>query len=200
MEMDISRGQKKKMEVYRSKCYRIFRYDDKDVGMEQLWGQAVCTTCIAILSIWTDSNRNRKSGDCTSGYVTRRKWWGDILEMVWIWQQGEWCACFASWCADQCGYIESGVIPKFAKCDDGVNWFRNNGQFQDGSYTPAAGDFIFFDWGNDGSIDHVRIVENTVDGVVHTIEGNSSNAVNRRSYSIGKSSIYGYGVPIYKTI
>lgn len=109
----------------------------------------------------------------------------------------EWCACFASWCADQCGYIESGVIPKFAKCDDGVNWFRNNGQFQDGSYTPAAGDFIFFDWGNDGSIDHVGIVESTVDGVVHTIEGNSSNAVNRRSYSIGKSSIYGYGVPIY---
>ena len=126
---------------------------------------------------------------------------GNGGETYWRWfgfgSRVEWCACFASWCADQCGYIESGVIPKFAKCDDGVNWFRNKGQFKDGSYTPAAGDFIFFDWGNDGSIDHVGIVESTVNGVVHTIEGNSSNAVNRRSYSIGKSSIYGYGVPIY---
>ena len=126
---------------------------------------------------------------------------GNGGETYWRWfgfgSRVEWCACFASWCADQCSYIESGVIPKFAKCDDGVNWFRNKGQFKDGSYTPAAGDFIFFDWGNDGSIDHVGIVESTVDGVVHTIEGNSSNAVNRRSYSIGKSSIYGYGVPIY---
>ena len=36
----------------------------------------------------------------------------------------EWCACFVSWCADQCGYIESGIIPKFAGCVDGANWFR----------------------------------------------------------------------------
>ena len=126
---------------------------------------------------------------------------GNGGETYWSWygfdSRVEWCACFASWCADQCGYIESGVIPKFAKCDVGVNWFQNNGQFQDGSYTPAAGDFIFFDWGNDGSIDHVGIVESTVDGVVHTIEGNSSDAVNRRSYSIGSTSIYGYGVPAY---
>ena len=28
----------------------------------------------------------------------------------------EWCACFVSWCANECGYIEAGVIPKFAAC------------------------------------------------------------------------------------
>jgi len=28
----------------------------------------------------------------------------------------EWCACFVSWCADQCGYIDAGIIPKFAGC------------------------------------------------------------------------------------
>ena len=33
----------------------------------------------------------------------------------------EWCACFVSWCADQCGYIESGLIPKFSGCVDGAN-------------------------------------------------------------------------------
>ena len=43
----------------------------------------------------------------------------------------EWCACFASWCADQCGYLESGIIPKFSLCSDGVNWFKGKGQWQD---------------------------------------------------------------------
>ena len=36
----------------------------------------------------------------------------------------EWCACFASWCADQCGYLESGIVPKFSLCSDGVNWVQ----------------------------------------------------------------------------
>ena len=35
----------------------------------------------------------------------------------------EWCACFVSWCADQCGYLESGIIPKYSLCSDGVDWF-----------------------------------------------------------------------------
>ncbi len=43
----------------------------------------------------------------------------------------EWCACFASWCADQCGYLESGIVPKFSLCSDGVNWFKGKGQWQD---------------------------------------------------------------------
>ena len=24
----------------------------------------------------------------------------------------EWCACFVSWCANECGYIDAGIIPK----------------------------------------------------------------------------------------
>ena len=28
----------------------------------------------------------------------------------------EWCACFVSWCAHECGYLEAGMIPKFASC------------------------------------------------------------------------------------
>ena len=71
------------------------------------------------------------------------------------------------------------------------------GRFRDGSYTPAAGDIIFFDWGNNGTIDHVGIVERVSGGTVHTIEGNSGDKVARRSYSIGSSNIYGYGVPAY---
>ena len=109
----------------------------------------------------------------------------------------EWCACFVSWCADQSGYIQSGAIPKFSLCSDGVKWFESKGRFRDASYTPAAGDIIFFDWGNNGTIDHVGIVESVSGGTVNTIEGNSGDKVARRSYSIGSSNIYGYGVPAY---
>ena len=56
---------------------------------------------------------------------------------------------------------------------------------------------IFFDWGNNGTIDHVGIVESVSGGTVNTIEGNSGDKVARRSYSIGSSNIYGYGVPAY---
>lgn len=41
----------------------------------------------------------------------------------------------------------------------------------DSSYTPASGDLIFFDWGNNGSIDHVGIGLNVEDGFINTIEG-----------------------------
>ena len=109
----------------------------------------------------------------------------------------EWCACFVSWCADQCGYIESGIIQKFAGCVDGSNWFKGNGQWQDRNYEPQAGDIIFFDWEGDGETDHVGIVEKCENGVVYTVEGNSGDACRQKQYTVGSSSIYGYGVPAY---
>ena len=109
----------------------------------------------------------------------------------------EWCACFVSWCADQCSYIESGIIPKFAGCVDGANWFKGNGQWKDRSYEPSTGDIIFFDWEGDGETDHVGIVEKCENGVVYTVEGNSGDACRQKQYTVGSSSIYGYGVPAY---
>ena len=126
---------------------------------------------------------------------------GNSGDTYWSWygfdSRVEWCACFVSWCAEQCGYLESGVIPKFSLCSDGVDWFNARGQFQDASYVPAAGDIIFFDWGNDGTIDHVGIVESVTNGVVNTIEGNSGDKVARKNYSMGSGSVYGYGVVVY---
>lgn len=139
---------------------------------------------------------------------------GDIVEIAaaqigneggapyWSWygfdSRVEWCACFVSWCANEAGYIETGVIPKFAACQSqGVAWFKERGQWQDGGYTPAPGEIIFFDWGGDGSADHVGIVESVADGRVNTIEGNSGDTCRRKSYAIGSSVIYGYGIPAY---
>lgn len=123
---------------------------------------------------------------------------GNGGETYWSWygfsSRVSWCACFVSWCADQSGYVTSGVLPKFSLCSDGVKWFQDKGQFKDGSYVPAPGNIIFFDWGEDGTIDHVGIVESVSKGNVNTIEGNSGDAVKRHSYSIGDGRIYGYGV------
>ncbi|WP_343120572.1 CHAP domain-containing protein [Clostridioides difficile] len=122
-------------------------------------------------------------------------------EPYWSWYgfdgRVEWCACFVSWCADQCGYIDSGVIPKFAGCVNGSQWFKDRGQWQDGGFTPEAGQIIFFDWEGDGETDHVGIVERCENGIVYTVEGNSGDACRQRSYPVGSRSIYGYGIPAY---
>ncbi len=79
----------------------------------------------------------------------------------------------------------------------GGDWFKGKGQWQDKNYEPQAGDLIFFDWGNDGSIDHVGIVEKCENGTVYTVEGNSGDACKQQSYPVGSSSIYGYALPAY---
>ena len=105
-----------------------------------------------------------------------------------------WCACFASWCGDQAGLIESGKMPKFSLCDDGIAWFQSKGKWKSRGYSPAPGTLIFFDWNGDGTSDHVGIVEKTEGSTVYTVEGNSSDAVNKRSYDINNGTIMGYGI------
>ena len=105
-----------------------------------------------------------------------------------------WCACFASWCGDQAGLIESGKMPKFSLCDDGIAWFQSKGKWKSRGYSPAPGTLIFFDWNGDGTSDHVGIVEKIEGSTVYTVEGNSSDAVNKRSYDINNGTIMGYGI------
>ena len=116
----------------------------------------------------------------------------------------EWCACFVSWCANECGYIDAGVIPKFAGCTGGSNWFKDRGQWQDGGYEPRPGDLVFFDWDEKGSSgpqddvpDHVGIVERVENGVVYTVEGNSGDSCRQNTYSVGHYEIWGYATPVY---
>jgi hypothetical protein len=103
-----------------------------------------------------------------------------------------------SWCANEAGYIDAGLLPRFAGCQSqGVPWFKERGLWQEPGYIPSPGDIIFFDWGGDGSSDHVGIVEYVEGDYVHTVEGNTSDSCARRSYRINSASIQGYGVPIY---
>lgn len=121
-------------------------------------------------------------------------------EKFWKWYgfptRVDWCCIFVSWCADQCGYIDSGLIPKYSVVDDGANWFRQKNQWLPGSATPSPGYIIFFDWaydGLDGKGDHTGVVEKVENGIVFTIEGNSGDKVCERQYPIGDKEILGYG-------
>ena len=129
-------------------------------------------------------------------------------EPYWSWygcsSRIEWCACFVSWCADQCGYIENGIIPKYAGCVTGANWFKQRNQWADNSIEPAPGMIIFFDWdhkGGSGSqdsrADHTGIVEKVENGYVYTVEGNTTDSCAERRYPVGYYEILGYGIPAY---
>ena len=129
-------------------------------------------------------------------------------EPYWSWYGFEsrvsWCACFVSWCADQCGNIDAGIIPKFSGCVTGVNWFRGQNRWLDGSVEPNPGMIIFFDWDNkggsgpqDGLADHVGIVQRVENGIVYTIEGNSGDSCRQNQYPVGHYEILGYGVIAY---
>ena len=129
---------------------------------------------------------------------------GNAGDMYWTYMgfdsRVEWCACFVSWCANECGYIDADLIPKTAGCVSGESWFRARDQWQDKTYTPNPGDIIYFDWekfetnGQDGITDHVGIVEKVEGGYIYTIEGNSSDRVSNNAWPVGYYEIYGFGV------
>ena len=122
-------------------------------------------------------------------------------EKFWSWwgftERQEWCACFVSWCADQAGLIQKEAVPKFSVCTDGVAWFQARGKWRSGGSVPTSGTIIFFDWDHDGASDHVGIVESCDGTTVHTIEGNSGDAVKQNNYTVNSQSILGYGLVAY---
>ena len=66
------------------------------------------------------------------------------------------------------------------------------------------GDLIFFDWIDEetgeqtGEADHVGIVKRSDNGIVYTIEGNTTGDIcKQKQYDIDSIAILGYGTPNY---
>ena len=113
-----------------------------------------------------------------------------------------WCQTFVAWCASQAG-ISTDVIPKVSGTVSAKTSFQNwgvyhTGPYEGGSYIPKAGDIIYFYSAESDSKHHVGIVSSCDGNTVYTIEGNSSNQVAERSYSVTYGNIRGYGVPNYE--
>lgn len=107
-----------------------------------------------------------------------------------------WCHSFVSWCAHEAG-VSTSIVPKTASTTYGMNWFKKKGRFKyKGKYTPKRGDIVYFKTGRS----HVGIVEKVSGSMLHTVEGNTSDKVARRTYSLNDKTITGYGVPDYKYV
>ncbi|WP_286673813.1 peptidoglycan-binding protein [Clostridium sp. ZBS20] len=142
----------------------------------------------------TTSSSLGKFVDCARGQVGYEESGTNITKYgQWYGMNGQpWCAMFVSWCANQAGILNS-VVPRYASCNEGANWYKNRGRYKTRGtgYVPKTGDVIFF---NSNGINHTGIVESASSGTVYTIEGNSSDAVKKRSYNLTNSYINGYGV------
>ena len=110
----------------------------------------------------------------------------------------EWCCVFVDWCI----YMASGkdanrtqnakfyTGPYGAGVEFAAQYYKAAGAWFS---TPQPGDQIFFG----RNYEHTGLVERVADGKVYTIEGNYSNSVASRSYSLSDSYIVGYGRPKY---
>jgi len=121
------------------------------------------------------------------GYTKYGDWYGL--------PNSDWCAMFVSWCANQAG-VDNSVFPSFALCSAGCDWFIQQGRFHySGSYTPQAGDLIFYS--SYGDIYHVGLVTGSDGSNVYSIEGNYNEQVCNVSYSLYYGDILGYATPDY---
>jgi hypothetical protein len=102
---------------------------------------------------------------------------------------GPWCAYFTSWAAAQAGVPLGEAGQGFGSVSALYGWAQRTGRATPAGpgVRPNPGDLIV--WGGR----HIGIVESVdADGSIHTIEGNSSNAVSRRSYGPDGGGATGY--------
>lgn len=119
---------------------------------------------------------------------------------AWYGFQGAWCAMFVSWCSEQAGSTD--VIPRYAYCPAGADWFQQRGRFD---RRPAAGALEFLDVSGMGRLSHTGIVESVnTDGSWYAIEGNTDAGGSRtggqvrrvRRTTVGTSR-GGFGHPLW---
>lgn len=114
-----------------------------------------------------------------------------------------WCAAFVSFCLRQAGVAEADAVTEIS-CPRMVKWYKavsDRTAWQAASYTPTAGDIIFFKTGSSSAVStHVGIVVSVSDGTIYTVEGNSGGRVGIHSYAASDSVIVGYGIPNYRGV
>ncbi len=115
------------------------------------------------------------------------------------------------------------VYPKYSGQNTGRDWFIKRGRFvyrkgnvpewgpqwllgqnhnlQKNEYVPCPGDLIFFSYDAAGDTEHVALVEYSAvdergDVMIHVIEGNNPDRVQRNTYRLNNSQVLGFGTPV----
>lgn len=112
-----------------------------------------------------------------------------------------WCAGFCLYCNDESAdpdvardtheYYDMRLVQNFEDV------MKKRGVWMGRNIQPRRNDFIFF--GDRMASDpskfrgrHMGMVEKVENGMIHTIEGNTSNKVARRKYAVGHAKITGF--------
>ena len=150
------------------------------------------------LQIVTVAEQELESSDLNIGGDKYKKWYG---------MDDNWCAMFVSWCADQCGYIKDGTMPRTASVANMAQWYMKADLYQkkESGYEPKAGDIIFF--GNGKSHTGIVVDYDKENQIVITIEGNTGTSfakpyhkgsqVKKCKYPLNYKYTVGYGTPEY---
>lgn len=153
----------------------------------------------AALSIVAAAQLELEETDSNVGGYKYKDWYGI---------NGNWCAMFVSYCADQCGYIDTSIMPKTASVKNMSEWYKQNDLWvsKESGYEPKPGDIIFFQEG----MSHVGIVVryDADTKTIYTIEGNTGKSntnpyhegshVKEQHYPLTYKRISGYGLPNYE--
>jgi hypothetical protein len=152
------------------------------------------------LCLWAEQQLGYHEGDGNNNKYADTP---GLAEMYgWTPQNQPWCDVF----------VDSGFIGCFgllaacamtyqplgngsALCRQSAQYYKDAGAFY---HTPELGDQIFFY--SAGDINHTGIVVGVATGSVTTIEGNSSDMVAERVYSVSDSKIAGYGRPNWSVV
>lgn len=120
----------------------------------------------------------------------------------WNVQNQPWCDVFVDVAFIECFGLEAAAQLTYqpvggfsAGCAVSASYFQKAGAFV---HSPQPGDQVFFYSG--GGINHTGIVVRVDGGTVETIEGNSSDSVARRYYSVSDTKIAGYGRPRWDAV
>lgn len=115
-----------------------------------------------------------------------------------------WCSTYASAVAIKAGLTD--IIPTECGCENHIALFRKLGCWvENDAYKPTAGDYIFYNWDDNGAgdntgyADHVGIVVSVSGNTIKVIEGNMDNKVGYRELAVNAKGIRGYGVPKYSS-
>lgn len=120
----------------------------------------------------------------------------------WYPQNQPYCDIFVDWLfIKSFGYdLASAMTFQYtgsgsAACATSASYYKQHGAWFS---TPMVGDQVFFITG--GGINHTGIVVSVGMGAITTVEGNSSDMVARRTYTIGSPNIAGYGRPRWELV
>ncbi len=175
--------------------------------MSKCYASAVLKTAakeVGYLEKKTNSQLDDKTANAGTGNFTK---YARDFDTKWPrWYNGAkngyaYCDVFVDWCfVTTYGYDDALRLlcqPERslgAGCTFSLGYYKAKGKLY--TKNPKPGDQIFFG-SSQSDVDHTGIVEKVDANKVYTIEGNTSDMVARRTYSLTDSYIVGYGRPDY---